>query len=127
MAGREGREQWVIERDGRPAGYMILFDGREAYGGAYLKRILVADKERGTGREALRLLLEELFRRTGLDFVWLCVRASNDRAQHVYRQRGFRAFEPEPALAARLALRGDVPGEDVFRMRITRSEYRAAG
>ena len=127
MARKDGREHWLIERNAAPAGYMISYDGRAEYGGAYLKRILVADRERGTGRAAIGLFLEAVFARPGMEFVWLCVRAEHDRAQHVYRQLGFRVFEPTREEAARLALRGDVPGDDVFRMRIRSTDYRAPG
>ena len=127
IAAAEGREHRIIERGGAPAGYMISYDGRAEYGGVYIKRILVADKQRGTGRAALALFLEEMWRRPGTRFVWLCVRAGNARALAVYRALGFERFEPDADDAARLARRGDVPGEDVFRMRLSGNPSRAPG
>jgi ribosomal protein S18 acetylase RimI-like enzyme len=127
IAGDEGREHRIIERDGAPAGYMISYDGRAEYGGVYLKRILVADKERGTGLAALELFLEEMWQRPGVHFVWLCVRAANTRAFSLYRALGFRRFEPDADESARLARRGDVPGEDVLRMRLIGTPYRGRG
>jgi len=47
------REHWIIERDGRKAGYLIAYDGRPRSRSIYVKRILVADKEQGTGKAAL--------------------------------------------------------------------------
>ena len=44
IAGRQGREHWIIERDGARAGYLIAYDCRAAGAGIYVKRILVAEK-----------------------------------------------------------------------------------
>ena len=127
IAGEEAREHWIIERDGVRAGYLIDYDGRDLYGGVYLKRILVGEKNRGVGTAALKAFLARMFARPGMDFVWLCVRAENRRAQAVYEGLGFERFEPEAAEAERLARRGDVPPSDVFRMRLTGKRFRARG
>jgi ribosomal protein S18 acetylase RimI-like enzyme len=118
IAREDHREHWIIERDARAAGYLIAFDGRHAYGGIYVKRILVAEKERGTGRAALARYLEDAFRRPGTSFVWLNVREVNARAQSVYRGLGFTRYAPGPEEAARLATAGEAPSAGAFSMRL---------
>ena len=92
---REGlREHWIIEREGRPAGYLIAIDERRANGGIYLKRILVAEKGDGTGRAAMRRFIERAFGEVDAGFVWLNVRTENLRAQQLYASLGFRRVPP---------------------------------
>ena len=113
IGGRQGWEHWVIERDGRPAGYMIVADRGGPEGGVYVKRILVEDKERGTGKAALGRFVELALARPGRRFVWLNVREPNARAQAVYRAIGFERFEAnEEELAS-----GEGPGDGVFSMK----------
>lgn len=118
IRGEDAMEHWIIERDGRAAGYLIAFDELARCGGVYLKRILVAEKDRGTGRLAVAAFLDEVFARPAAEFVWLCVRSGNERAQAVYRRLGFRRYGPSEAEAEGLGPRADVPEDDVFRMRI---------
>jgi len=120
LAAIEGRDRWrhwIIERDGKPAGYMIPRDCRAAGAGIYLKRILVADKERGTGQAALKRLVDRAFAE-GAGEVWLIVRDVNARAQAVYRKLGFEKFEPDGDEAAKYDAAGERPMEQSFRMRV---------
>jgi len=114
---RDGREHWIIELDGRPAGYLIAYDARTHGAGFYLKRILVEAKEAGTGTEALRLFAADL-RKRGADWVWLIVFEWNDRAQRVYRKLGFEAIDPRGNEKLRLDRGGEPPAEGAFRMRL---------
>ena len=125
IAGRGAREHWIIERDGHRAGYLIAFDARAHGAGIYVKRILVADKERGTGTAALTSFLDSACARPGVDFVWLMVRERNERAQAVYRKLGFRRYDPPAAEAARWDAAVDPAGEGVFRMRIEATAWRS--
>ena len=121
---RDGRrEHWIIERAGRPAGYLIAFDGTDRAAGIYVKRILVADKDRGTGTAALTAFLDVAFSRPGVEFVWLMVRDANLRAQSVYEKLGFRRYEPPLAEAESWNAKVDPAGEGVFRMRLEASAY----
>jgi ribosomal protein S18 acetylase RimI-like enzyme len=119
------REHWIIERDGERAGYLIAYDGRPRSRSIYVKRVLVADKEKGTGQAALTRYLDEAFARDGVAFVWLNVRERNARAQAVYRGLGFRRYDPAPAEAAELAAYGEAPGDDSFRMRLAAADWRS--
>jgi ribosomal protein S18 acetylase RimI-like enzyme len=124
IARRGGREHWIIERGGRPAGYLIAFDGRPQGRGIYVKRILVGEKDRGTGKAALAAFLEEAFARPDVPFIWLQVREANARAQAVYTGLGFRRIDPPPGeLAGWDAV--DAGGAGVFRMRLDASARRS--
>jgi ribosomal protein S18 acetylase RimI-like enzyme len=116
ITGENGREHWIIERDGVAAGYLIAYDCRARGVGIYVKRILVKDKERGTGRAALAAFVEKAFARDGADCVWLIVRDDNARAQAVYRSLGFERFDPEERSYDTLA---EPPAEGCFRMRLS--------
>jgi ribosomal protein S18 acetylase RimI-like enzyme len=118
IARGNGREHWIIERDGRPAGYLIAYDCRAGEAGFYVKRILVADKERGTGSAALRRFVEMAAARPGVGCVWLIVRDNNDRAQAVYRKLGFERFEPAGEERERHDRLAEPPQERSFRMRL---------
>lgn len=112
IAGEDAREHWIIERGGRPAGYLIFFDARKPAGCIYLKRILVGARGAGTGSAALALFLEMAFARAGTQFVWLNVREGNVRAQALYRRLGFATFVPGELHG------GELPGAGAFSMRI---------
>jgi ribosomal protein S18 acetylase RimI-like enzyme len=123
--GRGGREHWLVERDGERAGYLICLDGRQQGGGIYVKRVLVTDKERGTGQAAMRAYLDEAFSRPGTDFVWLNVRDWNARAQACYRKAGMEPWEPEAAELWRIAHGISESMGGVTRMRITSGAWRS--
>ena len=104
---RDGREHWIVERDGRPAGYLIAYDCRAAGAGIYVKRVLVDAKARGTGTAALEAFLEGAFARAGVELVWLIVRNGNERARSVYERLGFvptGTFDPQGERILRLVL-----------------------
>lgn len=124
IGGTTAREHWVIERDGTLAGYLIAYDGRPRARSLYVKRILLAEKEQGTGTAALTRYLDEAFARDGIDYVWLLVRDGNARAQAVYRRLGFERYEPPAAEATDLAAYAEAPGAGSFRMRLPVSVWR---
>lgn len=125
IGGTTAREHWIIERDGVPAGYLIAYDGRPRSRSLYVKRVLVAEKEQGTGAAALRRYLDEAFARDGIDSVWLLVRETNVRAQSVYRKLGFETYVPTPAEAAELDGYAEAPGPESFRMRVALKAWRS--
>jgi ribosomal protein S18 acetylase RimI-like enzyme len=118
IRGIDEREHWIIERDGQPAGYLIAYDRRSAGAGIYVKRILVDEKERGTGKAALAAYLDDAFARSGVDAVWLIVRNGNDRARAVYESLGFQAFAPDAGQAQRYDSVAEAPQDKCFRMRL---------
>jgi diamine N-acetyltransferase len=114
------REHWIIEHDGLPAGYLIAYDCRELGAGFHVKRLLVEEKNRGIGREALGLFDARVFALEGVSCVWLIVRDWNTRAQKVYSKLGYTRFDPGPEEAARYNASGEAPGEGAFRMRLAK-------
>lgn len=126
IARSDGWEHWIVERSGEPAGFLIAQDGRTHYGGIYLKRVLVGDKDRGTGRLAVAAFLDLAFARPGTAFAWLNVRTGNARAQAVYRRLGFRRYDPSLAEAEALGRSAEAPGTHAFRMRIDRERWQAS-
>ena len=126
MAGSQGREHWIVEREGTAAGYLIAYDCRAREAGFYVKRILVGDKERGTGSAALRAFIDRAFGLEGVACVWLIVRGRNARAQAVYRKLGFERFDPAPEEERRYDAAGEPAMPDAFRMRLARDTLRSA-
>lgn len=125
MAGLDAREHWIMERDGRAAGYLIAFDGRGEGGGIYIKRVLVDSKERGTGQAAVTAFIAQAFARPGTDFVWLNVRDPNARAQAAYRKAGMQRWDTTPEELFLIANGVSETVADVHRMRITREVWQA--
>lgn len=115
IRGGRRRSHWIIERDGAPAGYLIAYDCVADGAGVYVKRILVADKEKGTGRAALAAYLASLDAR--VPFVWLNVRNDNARAQKVYASLGFARYEARGEELARFDAAAEVTGAGAFKMR----------
>ena len=120
IGGEGKREHWIIERDGAAAGFLIAYDCRFLDAGFYVKRLVVADKERGTGSEALRQFNERAFKMPGTSCVWLIVRNFNARAQHVYGKMGFVRFDPEGEEQRRYDSWAEAPAGDSYRMRLMR-------
>jgi ribosomal protein S18 acetylase RimI-like enzyme len=118
IAGDAGREHWVIEADGMRAGYLIAYDCREQDAGFYVKRLLIANKERGLGSAALRQFDDRVLAMAGVSCVWLIVRDSNHRARKVYENLGYERFEPSPGELPRYDAGGETPPEGCFRMRL---------
>lgn len=89
----DDREHWIVEAldPVRPAGYLIAFDQIAAGRGVHIKRIVIAEKSRGMGREALTQLVRRAVAQRKAPFVWLDVLADNARAQAAYRAAGFAA------------------------------------
>ena len=124
IRGERDREHRVIEVDGLPGGYVISYRGEDTSPSIYIKRVLVADKERGIGKAAVAQVLDDAFARPGVDFAWLLVRQWNARAQAVYRKLGFERYDPQPREADALARYAEAPGSESFRMRIDAATWR---
>jgi ribosomal protein S18 acetylase RimI-like enzyme len=124
IRGDAAREHRVIEVDGAPCGYVICYRGEAISPSVYIKRLLVAEKERGVGQAAMAELLDTLFARADVDFAWLLVRQWNERAQAVYRRLGFVPYDPAPLEAAALARYAEAPGAESFRMRLDAARWR---
>ena len=71
------------------AGFVILQGCRNPHRSIELKRIVLQPKGQGLGRGCVRLLAQMAFRDLHAHRFWLDVKASNVRAQALYRSEGF--------------------------------------
>ena len=117
------REHWVIEADGGSAGYLIAYDCRAQDAGMYVKRILVAQKDRGIGTLALAKYLDHAFGVLDAKFVWLIVFEANERGVCVYRRLGFHRFDPAPDIARRFNDAAEPPLPGAFRMLLNARDW----
>jgi ribosomal-protein-alanine N-acetyltransferase len=100
------------DAQGELAGYFVAMPGVDEM---HLLNLTVAPEWQRQGH-ARRMLdeLEARCRALRVPTLWLEVRASNDRARHVYRQRGFAEVGLRPRLLPRRAVRR----EDAVVMRL---------
>jgi len=82
---------FIIETapDWGSAGFVILQGCRNPHGSVELKRLVLQPKGRGLGRACVRQLKAMAFRELRAHRFWLDVKASNERARHLYAQEGF--------------------------------------
>jgi len=81
----------VIEEtnDGRRVGYIILAGLADENQSIEFRRIVVTEKNKGYGREALRLVKQLAFEQLNAHRLWLDVKEQNVRARHVYESESF--------------------------------------
>jgi diamine N-acetyltransferase len=70
-------------------GFVLLAGLENEHRSVELRRIVVATKGRGLGREALALVLDHAFGPLGAHRVWLDVKVHNERARRAYAAVGF--------------------------------------
>src|SRR5437762_1291453 len=62
---------WIVETEAGPAGFVILRDIHSKDRNVELQRIVVAQPDRGLGREVLQMVLDKAFREIGAHRLWL--------------------------------------------------------
>jgi len=88
--------QTIIEKsDGTPVGFIIFRDMLNE-NQTELKRIVITEKEKGYGKEALYLAQKFAFEILKTNRLQLGTRKDNIRAQTIYKATGFTAAEPDP-------------------------------
>ena len=70
-------------------GYVILIGLENPDKSIELKRIVIEEKNRGFGKEALQLVEKMAFENLGAHRLWLEVMENNDRAIKLYESEGF--------------------------------------
>ncbi|CAN5163243.1 hypothetical protein BH18ACI2_BH18ACI2_29430 [soil metagenome] len=85
------------------------------------RRIVVTEKNKGFGKEALRLVKQMVFEELGAHRLWLDVKEYNTRAKHVYELEGFMV---EGVL--RECIRAESGFESLVVMSMLRGEYEDA-
>ena len=110
----------IIENaaDGSRVGYVILAGLADANQNLELRRIVITDKGKGYGKEALRLVKRLAFEELNAHRLWLDVKEHNLRARHLYESEGFVA---EGVL--RECIKGNVGFESLVVMSMLYGEY----
>jgi len=110
----------IIENtaDGSRVGYVILAGLADANQSIELRRIVVTEKGKGYGKEALRLVKKLAFEELKAHRLWLDVREHNVRARNLYESEGFVA---EGVL--RECIKGEVGFESLVLMSMLYGEY----
>lgn len=106
---------------GNRVGYLILAGLADANESIEFRRIVVTEKGKGYGREALRLIKKLAFEELNAHRLWLDVKEHNVRARHLYESEGFVA---EGLL--RECIKAADGFESLVLMSMLRDEYRAA-
>ncbi len=110
----------IIENiaDGSRVGYIILAGLADMNRSIEFRRIVVIEKGKGYGRNALRMVKQMAFQQLGAHRLWLDVKEHNVRARHLYESEGFVA---EGVL--RECIRGESGFESLVVMSMLSSEY----
>ena len=74
---------------GKSLGYFILEGLQSPHRCLLLRRLAIAEKGKGYGRETLRLIKELAFSEYKAHRLWLDVKDFNQRAKHLYETEGF--------------------------------------
>ena len=85
----DDEEPLIIEDDGDAVGYALLAGLTNEHRSIEVRRIVVARKGEGVGREALRLVVDRAFELYEPHRVWLDLMTGNERAQRAYEAVGF--------------------------------------
>lgn len=75
--------------DRQKIGYAIIAGLQKPSKSIELMRLVIVDKGKGYGKEALNLIKDYCFQTLQAHRLWLDVRSNNPRAKHVYEQAGF--------------------------------------
>lgn len=82
----------IIEeaKSNKPIGYLILAGKENINNNLEFRRIVICEKNKGYGKESLRLVKELAFEKLNAHRLWLDVRLKNKKAQNVYKSEGFK-------------------------------------
>lgn len=82
----------IIEeaKSNKPIGYLILAGKENVNNNLEFRRIVICEKNKGYGKESLRLVKELAFEKLNAHRLWLDVRLKNKKAQNLYKSEGFK-------------------------------------
>ncbi|PSN17094.1 GNAT family N-acetyltransferase [filamentous cyanobacterium CCP5] len=80
---------FILDAGGQPVGYVILQDLLNPDQSVMLRRLVITEKGKGYGQQALALIFQQVFERHGAHRLWLDVKRDNDRAKYLYSKVGF--------------------------------------
>lgn len=97
--------QTMIEKEnGAPVGFIIFCDMADRSEKIRLKRIVITEKGKGYGKEALYLAQRLAFDIFGTKYLYLSTKKENFRAQSVYKAAGFVPDKPDPCTRFHLSM-----------------------
>jgi RimJ/RimL family protein N-acetyltransferase len=76
-------------KSGETIGFVILAGLENKNKSIELRRIVIHDKGKGYGRQAIQKIKKTCFHELKCHRLWLDVLETNDRARHLYRSEGF--------------------------------------
>ncbi|MFZ5351350.1 MAG: GNAT family N-acetyltransferase [Bacillota bacterium] len=79
----------IADTNNFAVGYMIIAGLNDHNKSVELRRVVISEKGKGYGREALRLAKKHAFEKLNAHRVWLDVREHNIKAQELYKSEGF--------------------------------------
>ena len=77
------------EKENRPVGYVIMAGFSGKHRSAELKRLVITEKGKGYGQQAIKQIKRLVFRELGFHRLWLDVRDHNNKAIKIYEEQGF--------------------------------------
>lgn len=83
---------FIVERKdtGEAVGFLMAMGRNSPHHEQYWRRVIVNDRGKGYGKEAMKLLMAWAFEDAGAHRGWLDCKEYNDRALHVYESLGLR-------------------------------------
>jgi len=108
----------IVETPEKAVGYAILAGLRDEHENIEFRRIVIAEKGKGYGRQALRLIKKQVFEDLKAHRLWLDVKDFNERARRLYESENFRTEG-----VWRECLKGKNGRESLVFMSISRSEF----
>ena len=83
---------FIVERNdtGAAIGFLMAAGRNSPDHEQYWRRVIINERGKGYGKEALRLLMDWAFGEAGAHRAWLDCKDYNDRALHVYESVGLR-------------------------------------
>ena len=112
----------IVETESGSAGYVILTGLSSVNRSVELRRIAIAEPNRGLGRLVLGAVMQKAFDEFSLHRLWLTVFPDNPRAHHLYKSIGF----VEEGMLRECIKRGDAY-RSLIVMSVLESEYRQPG
>lgn len=109
----------MILSDSKVVGFVILAGLKNSHRSIEFMRIVVAEKEKGVGRKAVRAVKKLCFDKLNAHRLWLDVKTFNERAKYLYTSEGFKT---EGIL--RDCIKTDRGFESLAVLSILESEYR---
>lgn len=82
--------QIAVDSNGMPLGFVLFRTLDDVHRNLYIKRVIVASPDKGTGTAMMRLCLIWAFGDAGAERVWLTHLPDNHRARALYSKLGFQ-------------------------------------